>query len=195
MSGKEVVVSSSLICTEPRVALSKKDGKRFCLGLPEWCPCEDCQQSVVANMGDCDVHMVEDSVTSKVCQSGFNAEIDHSKPLKLKRKGIGGRKELSKEANVASEKEGTGDSEHRFVFEVTSDELNKLKEGYCLANTAKNNAWALKTFEEWRIARNSKFPLHPCPENILTLDSKEIVCSSQKCGKQTDMSIHHAVYI
>ena len=63
-------------------------------------------------MGDCNVHVVEDSVTSQMCQSGFNAEIDHSKPLKLKRKRIEGRKEPSKEANVASEKEGTGDSEH-----------------------------------------------------------------------------------
>lgn len=99
--------------------------------------------------------------------------------MKLKHKHIEVKGDCkgSKEGDKASKKEGTVDSDQRFMFEVTTDDLNKLKEGHCPANTAKNNAWALKTFEEWRIARNSKFPADPCPENILTLDNKEIVCS------------------
>ena len=43
-----------------------------------------------------------------------------------------------------------GDVSQQFTFEVTPDELSKLKEGGCPANTVKNNTWALKTFEEWR---------------------------------------------
>ena len=32
------VVSPSLIATSPKPGLSKTDHKRFCLGLPDWCP-------------------------------------------------------------------------------------------------------------------------------------------------------------
>ena len=61
------------------------------------------------------------------------------------------------------------------MLEVTSDELNELKEGYCPENTTKNNTWAFETFEEWRITSNSKFPVDPCPENLLTLNNKEVI--------------------
>ena len=54
--------------------------------------------------------------------------------------------------------------------------VDKLKEGYMPANTVKNNMWALKTFEEWRVARNSRFPVDPCLENILISDNKEVLC-------------------
>lgn len=73
MNDKKVVVSSSLIRTEPRIPLSKEDGKRFCLGLPGWCPCEDCQSGACSTDED---DLVQDSVTSSVCQSDFNTKID-----------------------------------------------------------------------------------------------------------------------
>ena len=52
-----------------------------------------------------------------------------------------------------------GDCSERFAFKVMPDQLSKLKEGVCLANTLKNNTWALKTFEEWWVTRNNRYPL------------------------------------
>ena len=69
-----------------------------------------------------------------------------------------------------------GDVSQWFTFEVTPDELSKLKEGDCPANTLKNNVWALKTFEEWRVTRNTRYPADPCPEEILIMDNKQILC-------------------
>ena len=56
------------------------------------------------------------------------------------------------------------------------DELSKLKKGGCLANALKNNVWALKTFEEWQVTRNTRYPADPCPEEILITDNMQILC-------------------
>ena len=39
MSGKDVVVSKSLIRKRPTSGNSSDHYKRFCLGLDDWCPC------------------------------------------------------------------------------------------------------------------------------------------------------------
>ena len=44
----------------------------------------------------------------------------------------------------------------RFSFNITVDELEKLMEVECPANTAKNNEQAYNTFESWRTARNKQ---------------------------------------
>ena len=54
MANSEEVVSSSLIRVSPRVPLSSEDGRKFGLGLPGWCPCNDCST----------VESVEESVKS-----------------------------------------------------------------------------------------------------------------------------------
>jgi len=68
------------------------------------------------------------------------------------------------------------DVSQRFSFEVTSDELDKLKEGECPANALKINMWALKTFEEWRVTRNKRYSDDVCHEEIFVMDNKQILC-------------------
>ena len=55
------------------------------------------------------------------------------------------------EQEMEAEKENISD---RFSFDITLDELEKLMEGACPVNTAKNNEWTYNNFESWRIARN-----------------------------------------
>ena len=65
--------------------------------------------------------------------------------------------------------------DNRFSFDTTVDELEKLVEGECPANMAKNTDWVYNNFESWHTARNQRFPEVPrCPDNVLS--SKE-VCS------------------
>ena len=44
--------------------------------------------------------------------------------------------------------------EDRFLFDIDEEELQKMKDGTCPANTLKNNGWAMHTFETWRTQRN-----------------------------------------
>ena len=151
MANSEEVVSSSLIRVSPRVPLSSEDGRKFCLGLPGWCPCNDCST----------VESVKESVKSD--EKSEDIRKSKKKSLKLKRNKRSYNEVTNGEllCNKEPKVDGDEDGNKRFTFEVTSGDLNKLKEGYCPANTAKNNVWALKTFEEWRVARNSRFPAGP----------------------------------
>ena len=79
-------------------------------------------------------------------------KIDVNKPLNLKHS-----------KSRYNEVKGQGAADQRFMFDVKIDDLDKMKEGYCPPNTVKNNAWALKTFEEWQVARNNKFPVESSP--------------------------------
>ena len=72
---------------------------------------------------------------------------------------------------MEAEKENIGD---RFSFDTTSDELEKLMEGECPVNTAKNNEWAYKNFESWRIAKNQRFPKMRCPDDVFS--SNKVAC-------------------
>ena len=153
-------VSTSLIRTTPRIPLSSKDKKNFCLGMVGWCPCDDCQS--VAKKP------VEESVTNGVKTV--------RKSLKLKRKQDSANELTKGDSLEPCNKAIKGDVSQWFTFEVMSDELNKLKEGDCPANTLKNNMWALKTFKEWRVTRNTRYPADPCPEEILVTDNKQILC-------------------
>ena len=54
----------------------------------------------------------------------------------------------------------------RFSDFVSDDELSTLSKGLIPANTSRNTKWVLKTFEEWRNARNLNFPQNPVPENL-----------------------------
>ena len=54
----------------------------------------------------------------------------------------------------------------RFSEFVSDDELSTLSKGLVPANTSRNTKWALKTFEEWRNARNLNFPQDPVPDNL-----------------------------
>lgn len=117
MVNSEETVSNSLIRTKPCVPLSSEDGKPFCLGLPDWCPCNDCSK----------VKSVEEPV-----KSSMTLKLDDKKPLKLKSNKNRCGNELTKSESLeSSSKELKADTDQPFMFEMTNDDLNKLKEdGY-----------------------------------------------------------------
>ena len=98
-----------------------------------------------------------------------------TKSLKLKCKQHSANELIKCDSLEPCNKAIKGDVSQRFTFEVTPDELSELKEGDSLANTVKNNVWALKTFEEWRATENTRYPVDPCPEEILITDNKQIL--------------------
>ena len=157
----KVIVSSSLITNKPRAPLSKEDQKLFCLGLDSWCPCDNCGGHIMES--------VDRSTTKSSTLS-----------LKLKRKRHDVSNEVTKEEEIQEETfEPCGKMpkvDDRFLFDVTLDDLNKFKEGDCPVNTAKNTMWALRNFQEWRVARNEACPNDLCPGNILCSDNKEDLC-------------------
>ena len=60
----------------------------------------------------------------------------------------------------------------RFTEFINDDELSK---GLIPKNTAKNTKWALNSFEEWKNARNKKFPEDPVPEDLFTCTDPSIL--------------------
>lgn len=52
----------------------------------------------------------------------------------------------------------------RFLFDVTTEELENFMEGECPKNMTKSNEWAVWNFEAWRDARNKRFPEDMCPD-------------------------------
>lgn len=106
-------------------------------------------------------------VQESVCNN-CSTKIDVNKPLNLSTTKVEAKGNLVEPGN----KEGA--AKQQFMFDITINDLDKLKEG--LTNTVKNSAWALKTFEEWWVAKNNKFPVDSCPENILI---KETLCGQK----------------
>ena len=124
----DCVVSDSLLWKGEEKFLSLADQRRFCLGIPGWCPCINCTEPEMAT-------------------------IDPSKPLGRKRKTteskIHDTSNLEPVAKKVDEK-----VEDRFLFDVTTEELENFMEGECPKNTVKSNEWAIRNFEAWRNARN-----------------------------------------
>lgn len=67
-------------------------------------------------------------------------------------------------------------SDERFFFDVSFDKLSNFKEGSCPRNTIKNTQWAIRNFEEWRVARNARFPNDRCPDDGLCSESQPNLC-------------------
>ena len=133
----QVIVSKSLLVT-PNI--SSVPNSKFCLGLPEWCPC-----------------CIEKSKMESRC----------AKSLKLKWRQVN--------EDLTTEKKAK-ESNDRYTFDTTMEDLESFKEGYCPANTAKNNDWALRTFELWRVARNIKYTSDQCPSYLFETGSHEKLC-------------------
>ena len=49
-------------------------------------------------------------------------------------------------------------------------------EGETPLNTERSTMWAVKIFDDWRIARNTTVSTDLCPENIFTLEDSNIIC-------------------
>ena len=156
----ECVVSKSIL--EHRPVLNKEEQRSFCLGLPGWCPCPDCSPLT----------------TIATCEGTNKAPSDMEttkgkKSLSLKRK----REKVLPSAEASEELSGKRNSDDdRFDFNITSDDLSKFMEGSTPANTEKSTIWAMRNFEEWRRARNLKFPNDTCPEDIFVESDKSKTC-------------------
>lgn len=143
----ECVVSDSLLWRGEKRFLSLADQRKFCLGIVGWCPCID-------------------------CTSPEMALIDQEKPLSLKRKMT-----ASKSADCESDEEPSAKKiDDRFLFDVTSEEIESFMEGECPRNTTKNNEWAVRNFEAWRGARNKRFSEDLCPDTDKLFDDKKVAC-------------------
>ena len=97
------------------------------------------------------------------------ASIDPDKPLSLKRKAS-----TSKTGGDTNQEPAAKKVDDRFMFNVTTEELENFMEGECPKNTTKCNEWAVRNFEAWRDARNKQFPEDLCPDRLV--DDKNVVC-------------------
>ena len=155
------------------------ESRNFCLGMPGWCPCIDCtgrsaEDTAVATISDepeksheVTWHKDTESIYSKPSTT----ETAVHRPMSLNRH----RKRASPECSENQPPTAKNDKkphpkkpqnsapEERFSFNIEEDDLEAFKKGECPANTIKIMEWAMKNFESWRIARNSKFK-DQCPE-------------------------------
>ena len=125
--------------------------KKFCLGLTDWCPC--CIEEMAEKENSDDAFTPRVSETRGKCLS-----------LKRRRKG-----------NPVNAKK-TKESDERFYFDITTDDLAAFQKGECPANTAKSTEWAVRNFESWRKARNERYPAENCPADILECADRGKLC-------------------
>ena len=169
------VVSKSLIACPPKSFIPNR---RFCLGLPEWCPC--CMDKS------------DDEPAKSLKLKRPHANCDHLAQASKKTKD-------STESKSLENSKGDIDAD-RFDFDTTLEELDTFKEGSCPANTAKNTEWAVRTVEQWRAARNLKYSSDQCPANFLASDDRQEICIGcvsllPKCVKLMGANTHPVAYI
>ena len=66
--------------------------------------------------------------------------------------------------------------DEQFDFNATSNDSTRFMEGETLANTVRLTVWAVKTFDDWRKARNETVTTDLCPENVFTHEDSSIIC-------------------
>ena len=201
MTDTEAIVSISLLKKKPSAPLSKEEQKRFCLGLKDWCPCDFCGGRLMETSLTVDAagksrplclklkrkRPVVSNVVDLTVEEDMQGELELFKNLSGKSKKVddsrrdGVEEDMQRELEIfeslsgKSKKVDDSRQDGRFLFNVTLEDLNKFKEGESPANTIKNNMWALKNFQEWRVARNEACPSDFCPDDIL-LSSKKHLC-------------------
>ena len=165
MTDTEAIVSISLLKRKPNAPLCKEEQKRFCLGLKDWCSCDFCGGRLM------ETFLTADAGKSRpLC-----LKLKWKRPVVLNMVDLTVEEDMFESSSGKSKKVDNSRRDDRFLFNVTLDDLNKFKEGESPANTIKNNMWALKNFQEWRVARNEAFPNDLCPDDIL-LSSKKDLC-------------------
>ena len=158
---RQEVVSQSLIVTSSKPGVPKEHYKKFCLGLPDWCPC--CAGDESAGDGSAGDRSAGEKVnmTENNPNAGGSKQSERgSKFLQLKRS-----RTVPKHVAQSGQKK-VKDNDDRFSFDVTMEELDAFKEGDCPANTVKSTDWAVRTFESWRTVRNKKHPTDLCPSEL-----------------------------
>ena len=164
----QTIVSPSLIVKNKPTKHYQED---FCLGIPGWCPCSDC-----ASFSLDSIPCLQDQGSHSTSMETRKKGLKWKRTEDLKGKATDGSTDIIEDVfasdidkiEMDAEKENICD---RFSFDTTVDELEKLMEGECPANTAKNTEWAYNT---WRTARNKRYPKMRCPEDVFS--SKEVAC-------------------
>ena len=161
MNEQSEVVSLSLISSSSKPGVTKEHYKKFCLGLPDWCPC--C-------IGD-ELSMAENDPNGASKRKGGG-----SKSLQLNKRSRRVDASVTKDVSPNQTKVASSDSDDRFSFDVTIEELDAFKEGDCPANTTRSTEWALRKFESWRTARNKKHPTELCPSELFATKAHQEIC-------------------
>ena len=135
--------------------MKKKSAKHyreedFCLGIPGWCPCSNCASFSL----DASSHLEAGSVETQCSKSSKWKRIEGCEAIKTTHKECNNNQTISDNINKPEIEAGKENIDDRFPFDTTIDQLEKLMEGECLANTGKNTDWAYKNFESWRTTRN-----------------------------------------
>ena len=157
---KREVVSESLILTSSKPGVQKEHYKKFCLGLPDWCPC--CAGK--------ELNMAENSNPNGGVKNS-KGRSSSGKSLQLKQ-----TRATTKTKPVPPDQKKVKNYDDRFSFDVTIEELDAFKEGDCPNNTVKNTEWAVRTFESWRTARNKSHPLDLCPQDLFKTKDHQEIC-------------------
>ena len=119
------VVSNSLLWKGEEKFLSLADQRRFCLGIPGWCPCIDCTEPEIATIDPGKLL----SHKRNAAGSSAGSKIHHDSNLKP----------VAKKVNEKVE--------DRFLLDVTTEELEVFMEGGCPKNTTKSNEWAIRNLK------------------------------------------------
>ena len=115
-----------------------------------------------------------EQVTAESCQHtsiSLSLKRPHGKRVALDgdSENLSGRKPLKNTGKAL--KVGVAE---RFSLDIGEDDFELFKKWECPSNTAKSTEWAMKNFEMWRIAHNTKFVNDQCLENCYA--DKENLC-------------------
>ena len=164
----QTIVSPSLIMKkEPTKHYQEED---FHLGIPGWCSCSNFASFSL----DASPHLEAGSVETQCSKSSKQKRIEGCEAVKTTQQECNNNQTISDDINKPDIEAGKENIDNRFPFDTTIDELEKLMEGECPANTAKNTDWVYKNFESWCTARNQQFPEVRCPDDVFS--SKEVAC-------------------
>ena len=142
---RNVKEGMSQTIAKPSLIMKKKPTKHyrekdFCLGIPSWCPCSNCASFSL----DASPRLEAGSVETQCSKSLKQKRIEGCKAVKTTQQECR-RSPTIPTSRISRQEKKTFAYDH-FPFNTTGDELEKLMEGECPANTAKNTDWACKNF-------------------------------------------------
>ena len=168
-----MIEDMSQTIASPSLIMKKKPTKHyqeedFCLEISSWCPCSDCASFLL----DASPALEAGHVETQCSKSLKQKRLEGYEAVKTTQQECTNNQTISDDIIKPEIEEGKENIDNCFTFDTTVDELEKLMEGECPPNTAKNTDWAYKNFESWCTTRNQQFPEAYCPDDVFS--SKEI---------------------
>ena len=103
-------------------------------------------------------HLEAGSVKTQCSKSSKQKWIEGYEAVKTTQQECTNNQTIPDDINKPEIEEGKENIDDRFPFDTTVDELEKLMEGECPANTAKNTDMAYKTLNHGVLPEISNFP-------------------------------------